>query len=581
MAPPVTLPYGPTLHYAGCGCTWGWRNAGQAADQLDQDLLAAFSRVQDKSVVPARRLTVAYMLPHHNITGGMKCLVEHIRLLQSRGHITVAVHRSESATRAMPPWTEVEADHDVICNLRQRLNDVYDVHTIDVVVVAELLLGVPAPILYWEQGHEWLFGDPVRFQAAHNYLEQDQLFHMAMHLPVALASVSTAVQDILKQEFRRESLLLPNSIDCERFRPGPKSGNWALAGVPAKKRKVLLVGNPTLQLKGFDVAIAVLQAVNCVIPIHVTWICQVEPTVATLPSLAAATFEMTYVVKPKQEDLPALYRGHDLFLFTSHYEAWGMPVMEAMASGLAVVTTNCLGVMSFAQDGSNCMLANTNDAAACARLVVQVLNDGRLRSKLQRNARATALRFTPKRLLDQLESILYALVSQRKSLFQIRKAAWEQIRGVCLWASRACSSTHSPAPERRATTPGSTDPIMQRIQLLMQPQLQGGAASASLGVSPSLGVPVAAQAGSLQQLSMLHGWHPMQAAPHASWAAGHLQTAPQQQSTILARLPPQQVMIQPCLAGVACNSAAGLPRQQQQLHHLLHSLWLHQQQPPL
>ena len=30
--------------------------------------------------------------------------------------------------------------------------------------VAELLVGVPAPIMYWEQGHEWLFGDPVRFQ---------------------------------------------------------------------------------------------------------------------------------------------------------------------------------------------------------------------------------------------------------------------------------------------------------------------------------------------------------------------------------------------------------------------------------
>jgi len=31
--------------------------------------------------------------------------------------------------------------------------------------VPELLVGVPAPVLYWEQGHEWLFGDPVRFQA--------------------------------------------------------------------------------------------------------------------------------------------------------------------------------------------------------------------------------------------------------------------------------------------------------------------------------------------------------------------------------------------------------------------------------
>lgn len=30
--------------------------------------------------------------------------------------------------------------------------------------VAELLVGIAAPVLYWEQGHEWLFGDPVRFQ---------------------------------------------------------------------------------------------------------------------------------------------------------------------------------------------------------------------------------------------------------------------------------------------------------------------------------------------------------------------------------------------------------------------------------
>lgn len=59
-----------------------------------------------------------------------------------------------------------------------------------------------------------------------------------------------------------------------------------------------------------------------------------------------------------QEDLPALYRGHDVFLFTSRYEAWGMPVLEAMASGLAVVATRCLGVNSFGQHLTNCLLAD-------------------------------------------------------------------------------------------------------------------------------------------------------------------------------------------------------------------------------
>lgn len=38
-----------------------------------------------------------------------------------------------------------------------------------------MLAGVPAPVLYFEQGHEWLFGDPVRFQVAQNYLKQDMV----------------------------------------------------------------------------------------------------------------------------------------------------------------------------------------------------------------------------------------------------------------------------------------------------------------------------------------------------------------------------------------------------------------------
>jgi len=57
--------------------------------------------------------------------------------------------------------------------------------------------------------------------------------------------------------------------------------------------------------------------------------------------------------------VPLLYRGHAAFLFTSRYEAWGLPVMEAMASGLPVVATRCLGLAAFAEHGFNCLLADT------------------------------------------------------------------------------------------------------------------------------------------------------------------------------------------------------------------------------
>ena len=64
--------------------------------------------------------------------------------------------------------------------------------------------------------------------------------------------------------------------------------------------------------------------------------------------------------------LPALYRGHDALLFTSRYEAWGMPVLEGMASGLPVVATSCLGVQTFAQHGVNALLADPQVTHNCA-----------------------------------------------------------------------------------------------------------------------------------------------------------------------------------------------------------------------
>ena len=39
-------------------------------------------------------------------------------------------------------------------------------------------------------------------QEVHNYRKQDQLFHMIMHLPCALAAVSPAVDNILGGQFR-------------------------------------------------------------------------------------------------------------------------------------------------------------------------------------------------------------------------------------------------------------------------------------------------------------------------------------------------------------------------------------------
>lgn len=446
------LPYGDTLHYPGCGCPASWTAGSRMCDLVDLVFHHCHTLFQRKMLPPVRPLRVVYMLPHHNITGGMKCLVEHIKLLRQRGHTTIAVHRSDTATSAMPPWTDVEPNVDLVCTLQQRLNDVYPVEQIDVVVVgifhqvAELLMGVPAPVIYWEQGHEWVFGDPVRFQPVQNYIKQDQLFHMVMHLPVPMAVVSKAVQDILQQDFGRASVVVPNGIDCNRFFPGerlllPSVDRGADPGdvqAAMAVKSVLLVGNPALPLKGFDVAITVLSAVNKLIPISVRWICQVKPTVAMVPALDTCDLRITYCVSPPQSEIPKLYRGHDLFLFTSRYEAWGMPVMEAMASGVPVVTTDCLGVRTFGKHGSNCLMANTLDVNALFHHVLRLLTDDNARALLSKAGRETALMYGPQNVVETLEAVLYSLTACAQELLKARQASTEELQMACSWAAEAC-----------------------------------------------------------------------------------------------------------------------------------------------
>ncbi|KAK9815607.1 hypothetical protein WJX72_006662 [[Myrmecia] bisecta] len=398
----------------------------------------------------------------------MKMLVEHIRMLKARGHTCIAVHRSDTATRAMPPWTTVEANVDVVCKLHERLNDIYPVHELDVVVVGifhqvpELMAGVTAPVLYWEQGHEWLFGDPVRFQLQHNYLQQDQLFHKVMKLPVALIAVSRAVQSILAHEFGRHALIIPNDIDCERFCPGPRAlypPDKVLLTTPGQKPRqfaahsILLVGNPALPLKGFDVAASVLVAVSKVLPLSVTWICQSQPEARQVPALINSGLTINLYISPPQDRLPALYRGHDALLFTSRYEAWGMPVLEAMASGLAVVATNCLGLSTFATHGVDCLIAEPRDVLGLARNLVMVLTDVKLRERLQVAARSAAVRFSPTAVASRLEMLLYSLSACSRELLQLRQSCADDVQLACTWASQTCCRSAAKA----SAQPGQAD----------------------------------------------------------------------------------------------------------------------------
>lgn len=245
-------------------------------------------------------------------------IMKQIEYLKRRGHWVRAIFRSHAGSAVIPPWSNVKVDEEVL--LRPTDSMLVATEGVDVFLIGYFtqlleLKGVVdpvGPILYWDQGHEHVFGDPT------GSLEWDRVFHWSMQLPIALASVSDIIKDILSVHFERRAPVIPNAIDCTKFFPNPSPTPHGHA------KTVLLVGNPALKLKNFQTALQALNAVHKHFPtLEVTWICQVQP------ALNGVTFPVNFVVNPAQEHLPELYReGHDLLLFTSVYEAWGMPVLE-------------------------------------------------------------------------------------------------------------------------------------------------------------------------------------------------------------------------------------------------------------
>jgi glycosyltransferase involved in cell wall biosynthesis len=79
------------------------------------------------------------------------------------------------------------------------------------------------------------------------------------------------------------------------------------------------------------------------------------------------------------DDLPALYSLADIFAFPSHYEGFGIPVIEAMACGTPVICANnsCLPEVA----GQSALQVTATDTAALAEALVQLATDSSLREQ--------------------------------------------------------------------------------------------------------------------------------------------------------------------------------------------------------
>ncbi len=80
----------------------------------------------------------------------------------------------------------------------------------------------------------------------------------------------------------------------------------------------------------------------------------------------------------RDDDIPEILAGCDLFLWPAVNEAYGMAILTAQAAGLAVVAGDVRGVSDIVVDGATGLLVPEGDGAAFAGAVARLLEDSRL-----------------------------------------------------------------------------------------------------------------------------------------------------------------------------------------------------------
>jgi len=107
------------------------------------------------------------------------------------------------------------------------------------------------------------------------------------------------------------------------------------------------------------------------------------------------------------EDTAPFYRAADLFVQPSHFEALGNTALEAMASGLPVVTSGVGGLADFCVDEQTALLHRPRSPESLAQAVTRMLTDAPLRARLAEAGRRHVIaHFELRTLLDEYVKLI-------------------------------------------------------------------------------------------------------------------------------------------------------------------------------
>jgi len=204
------------------------------------------------------------------------------------------------------------------------------------------------------------------------------------------SSVVVAVSNRVRDELISAGIaperirVLANGVDPTEFTPTPVARESL--GLPTLGMLLLFVGDIRTPRKNLETVLrAMTRLPGVTLAVAGLLANSPYPKIAEALGVAERVRFLDY-----RRDVPLLMRAADVLVFPSRYEAYGLVILEALASGLPVVAARTVGGAELVTPQCGVLLDDANDAAALADAVSSLATDSEARSRMRVAARKVA-----------------------------------------------------------------------------------------------------------------------------------------------------------------------------------------------
>ena len=166
--------------------------------------------------------------------------------------------------------------------------------------------------------------------------------------------------------------VIPNGIDAARFASGDGRSFRAEFGIAPDEFVVGTVATPGRAAKGLDIFLEVAALLRKRLP-RIRFVIVGDLALGRgtelLEQRAALGLDNDVIMTGFREDVAAALASFDVYALTSRTEGFSISLVEAMASGLPVVSTRCGGPEQILKDGVTGLLVENESATAVASAI--------------------------------------------------------------------------------------------------------------------------------------------------------------------------------------------------------------------